>query len=76
MGLESVIGTGLGAGFSFACSTLFSALLAALLSLLEAVGLALDLNDLRVVHQAVDQGDDTGGIGNRRALLGIGRSCR
>jgi hypothetical protein len=47
-------------------------LLAAFLGLLEAVGLALDSDDLGVVDEAVDQGDDAGGIGEDLAPFGEG----
>ena len=67
---ESRIGGGFGTGLSFAERALFAPLLAALLGLLEAVGLALDLNDLGVVYEAVDEGDDAGGIGEDLAPFG------
>jgi len=46
------------------------ALFATLFGLLEAIGLALDGDDLRVVDEAVDQGDDTGGVGEDLAPFG------
>ena len=46
--------------------------LATFLGLLEAVGLALDLNDLGVVYEPIDQGDDTGGVGEDLAPFGEG----
>jgi hypothetical protein len=38
------------------------ALLGSFLSLLEAIGFALDGEDLGVVDQAIDQGDDAGAV--------------
>ena len=49
------LGLGLGA--------LAFALLGALAGFLEAIGFALDGDDLGVVDQPIDQGDDTGGVG-------------
>ncbi len=48
------------------------ALLGAFLGLLEAVGFALDGDDLGVVDEAVDQGDDAGGVGEDLVPFGEG----
>ena len=40
------------------------------MGLLEAVGLAVDGDDLGIVHQAIDQRDDAGGVGEHLAPLG------
>ena len=44
----------------------------AFLGLLEAVGVALDRDDLGVVEQAIDEGDDAGGAGEDLAPFGEG----
>ena len=48
------------------------ALLLAFLGFLAAPGLAVDGDDLGVVDEAVDQGDDAGGVGEGFAPLGEG----
>ena len=48
------------------------ALLRPFLGLLEPIGFALDRDDLGVVNQTVDQGDDAGGIGEDLTPLGEG----
>ena len=47
-------------------------LVGSFLGLLEAIGFALDGEDLGVVDQAVDQGDDAGGIWKDLAPFGEG----
>ena len=47
-----------------------SALLGSLLGFLEAVGVAVDGEDFGVVDEAVDQGDDAGGVGKDFTPLG------
>ena len=49
-----------------------SALSRTFLGLLEAVGVALDGDDLGVVEQAVDEGNDAGGTGEDLAPFGEG----
>jgi hypothetical protein len=39
------------------------ALLGAVVSFLEAIGLALDRDDFRIVDQPINQRDDAGGVG-------------
>ena len=53
------------------------ALSAALAGLLEPIGVTLDSDDLGVVHQAVDQRDEPGGIGkdSRRSRAGVMPCC-
>lgn len=46
-----------------ALTTLMGTLVGAFLGLLEAVGFALNGDDLGVVDQTIDHGDDTGGVG-------------
>ena len=70
--LESAIGMGFGAGLAFACGAFAAAPLAAFLGLFEAIGFAFDLNNLGVVHEAVDERDDTSGVGEDLASLGEG----
>ena len=48
------------------------ALLGAFLRLLEAIGFALDGEDLGVVDQAIDHGDDAGGVWKDLAPFGEG----
>ena len=62
---------GLGRG-AVACHPFRVPPFAALLGLLEAIGRPLDGDDLGVVHQAIDQRDDTGGVGEDLAPLGEG----
>ena len=50
-------------------AALGAALLLAFLGLLAAPGLAVDGDDLGVVDEAVDQGDDAGGVGEGLAPL-------
>lgn len=45
---------------------------APVLGLLEAVGLALDLDDLGAVTEAIDEGDDAGGAGEDAAPVAEG----
>ena len=47
-------------------------LVGSFLGLLEAIGFALDGEDLGVVDQAIDQGDDAGGIWKDLAPFGEG----
>ena len=49
-----------------------STLLGSFLGLLEAIGFALDGEDLGVVDQAIDQGDDAGGVWKDLAPFGEG----
>ena len=53
-------------------AALGAALLLAFLGFLAAPGLAVDGDDLGVVDEAVDQGDDAGGVGEGLAPLGEG----
>ncbi len=53
-------------------AALARALLGAFAGLLEPVGLALDGDDLGVVHEAVDQRNDAGSVGENVAPLGKG----
>ena len=59
-----------GFGTLGACGARLEALLAAFFGLLEAVGLALEGDDLGVADEAVDQGDHAGGVGEDLAPLG------
>ena len=56
------LGTG-GLGLGVDLCALAFALLGALAGFLEAIGFALDGDDLGVVDQPIDQGDDSGGVG-------------
>jgi hypothetical protein len=49
-----------------------SALFGVFFCLFEAIGLAFDGDDLGMVDQAVDQRDDTGGVGKDLVPLGEG----
>ena len=74
--MGSILGIGLGTGLRFTGGALFATLLSAFLSLLKAIGLALDGDDLGVMDEAIDQGDDTGGAGEDLVPFGerfIGR---
>src|SRR4051812_26011006 len=51
-------------------AALAGALLGAFARLLEAVGIPLDGDDLGVVDEAIDQGDDAGGVGENLAPFG------
>jgi len=42
----------------------------ALVCFLGAVGVALDLDDLGMMHEAIDDGDDAGGVGEHRVPFG------
>ena len=53
-------------------AALACALLGSFLGLLEAIGFALDGEDLGVVDQAIDQGDDAGGVWKDLAPFGEG----
>ena len=44
--------------------------LGAVVGFLDPIGFAFDGDDLGVVHQTVDQRDDTGGVGEHLAPLG------
>ena len=66
------LGLGIGRFLGTGCGACPEALVAAFLGLLEAVGFALDGDDLGVVDEAVDQGDDAGGVGEDLAPLGKG----
>ena len=60
-----------GAGLSGSpAAALGAAYLLAFLGLLAAIGIAVDGDDLGVVDEAVDQGDDAGGVGEGLAPLG------
>ena len=64
-------------GSPTACCTppppaLCSALLLVFLGLLAAIGIAVDGDDLGVVDEAVDEGDDAGGVGEGFAPLSEG----
>ncbi len=54
------------------CGTGFLAPFGALLGLLEAIGRAVDVDDLGVVDEAIDERDDTGGVGKDLAPFGEG----
>ena len=77
-GVPLVFRAALAAAGSPAClcltpaAALCAALLLALFGLLAAVGIAVDGDDLGVVDEAVDQGDDAGGVGEGLAPLGEG----
>jgi hypothetical protein len=47
------------------------ALLGALFGLLETIGLSLDGDDLDLVNEAIDQGDDAGDVGKDLTPLGV-----
>jgi hypothetical protein len=51
---------------------LVGTLVGSFLGLLEAIGFALDGEDLGVVDQAIDQGDDAGGVWKDLAPFGEG----
>ena len=53
-------------------AALARALLGAFAGLLEAIGLAVDGDDLGVVDEAVDQRNDAGGVGEHLAPFGKG----
>jgi hypothetical protein len=63
-----------------ALPSLACALLGSFLSLLEAIEFALDGEDLGVVEQAIDQGDDAGGVWKDLAPFGewpvVGDECQ
>src|SRR5487761_2052070 len=47
---------------SFSCPALLGALFGSFVGFLDAVGFAVDGDDFRVVHEAIDHGDDASGI--------------
>jgi hypothetical protein len=58
--------------FGGGSSTPLLALLGAFFGLLEAIGVALDGDDFGMVDEAIDQGDDAGGVGKDLAPFGKG----
>ena len=59
-------------GLGFGGGALFSALFGVLFGLFEAERVSFDLNDLCMMDKAVDQRNDTGGIGKDLVPLGEG----